>query len=145
MRAFTRTAVVLTGLVTLLVVAPTHAASQATDQRPVFLALPQTFPDVDARVVLMRERGRDIVVLDQADAVPETLHVALLLLRRIERERPAPTDRGQMIPITGFVPRGGIDIERRERLMAALAELQGRPLVNVGNLGLGRWVLYTGQ
>ena len=145
MHAYTRAAALL-GLVAVLgVAAPANVAGQTADSRPIFLAMPQAFPDIDARVVLMREPGRDIVVLDRTDAEPETLHTALLLLRRVGRERPAPTDRGQMIPITGFVPRGDMDPERRERLATALAELEERPLANVGNLGLGRWMQYRQQ
>ena len=146
MSAYTRVPVVLLALFTLLgVTTPAYLAGQSSGQRPIFLALPQAFPEIDARVVLMREPGRDIVVLDAADASPETLHVALLLLRRVSRERQAPTELGQMIPITGFVPRGEIDTERRERLVMALTQLRERPLANVGNLGLGRWMRYRGR
>jgi hypothetical protein len=143
MKAYTRVPCVLLGLGALCAVLPApHVAAQDAGARPIFLTLPQAFPDIDARVVLMREPGRDIVVLDVADAEPETLHVALLLLRRVGRERPAPTERGQMIPITGFAPRAELAPALRERLSATLAELRERPLANVGNLGLGRWIRY---
>jgi hypothetical protein len=143
MTTYTRVGVVLTGLVALLsITSPSHLTGQEPGTRPIFLALPQAFPDIDARVVLMREPGRDIVVLDASDASPETLDVALLLLRRVGRERSAPTERGQMIPITGFVPRAELTHQRREHLSTALAELRERPLANVGNLGRGHWMRY---
>jgi len=124
---------------------PARLVAQGVDStRPVFLALPQHFPDVDARAVLQREPGRDIVILDEADASAETLRVALLVLRRLTREQPPLADRGQLIPITGYAGRAPIDAEYRAELEAALVELRARPLVAVGNLGLGRWMRYGG-
>lgn len=143
MNAYTRGPAVLLGLVALLgVTAPTPLAGQRSGSTPIFLALPETFPNVDARVVLMREPGRDIVVLKSGDAEPETLQVALLLLRRMTREHPVSPDRGQLIPITGFVPRAELDPDERVRLEEALSDLGERPLANIGNLGLGRWMQY---
>lgn len=130
------------GLVFLLAVLglPATAAGQELGNGPVFLALPNTFPDVDARAVLMRERGRDIVVLKEADAHPETLEVALRVLERV-RQNPAPdTGLGQLIPITGFVYRTPLDPQARSRLETALDRLRRRPVTEVGTLGPGRWM-----
>jgi len=121
---------------------PPAAAGQSPDDAPVFLALPEAFPDVDARAVLMLEPGRDIVILDRDDAGPEALAAALGVLERMHRDHPRPADRGQLVPITGFVSTGPIGPARREELQAVLAELAERPLVNVGNLGRGRWMRY---
>lgn len=136
-------------LVGLLVAAfgstPTSATGQTSPERPVFLALPQQFPDLDARAVIMREPGRDIVILDEADAGPETLRVALLVLRRFSREGAPAADRGQLVPITGFAGGRELDQDVRRELESTLAELRERPLANVGNLGLGRWMQYVGS
>jgi hypothetical protein len=134
----------LLGCVALLGAAGTAmpAAAQGAGTRPIFLALPERFPDLGARVVLMREPGRDILVLKDADATPEALKVALLLLQRMEREHPPLADRGQLIPVTGFVSRREMPPAERQRLEGLLAELRERPLANVGNLGRGRWMPY---
>jgi hypothetical protein len=143
MNAYTRGPAAFLGLIVLLgVCAPAPLEGQDSATTPIFLALPETFPDVEARVVLIREPGRDIVVLKSDDAEPETLQVALLLLRRMTREHPVSPDRGQLIPITGFVPRSELDPEERSRLEEALSDLGSRPLADVGNLGLGRWMPY---
>ena len=133
-------AVLLLALVT--VAAPRTASGQGAARSPVFIALPETFPDLDARAVLMLEPGRDIVILDREDAGPETLAAALGVLERMHRDHPRAQDRGQLVPITGFVSRRALDPERREELEAALAALAERPLANVGNLGLGRWMRF---
>ena len=143
MNAYTRLALfVLAAVASLGFIEPASLAAQGPDSRPIFLAMPESFPDLDARVLLMREPGRDIIVLRSTDAEAETLWVALLLLARVSRERPVPVDRGHMIPITGFVPRGEIAAEERSHFEGSLAELRRRPLANFGNLGLGRWVRY---
>jgi hypothetical protein len=116
-------------------------AGQASTAAPIFLAIPETFPDVDARVVIVREPGRDIVLLDPGDATAETLSVALNVLGRVDRPRPVQ-GRAQMIPVTGFVLRGELPSEKRERLESALARLREKPVAQIGNLGPGRWMPY---
>jgi hypothetical protein len=120
-------------------VSPNPLAAQAEGAPPLFLALPDVYPDVDGRVTLLREPGREIVVLSDA-ATPEDLGVAVRLLARFRRERGQPErGRGHMIPIVGIVtPR--LDGAPRAQLEAALAELKNRPASNVGNLGRGRWM-----
>jgi len=104
--------------------------------------MPETFPDLEARVVLMREPGRDIVILHEGDADPNALRVALMLMRRLDRETPPAADRTQIVPITGFAGGPELDPERRDVLEGALAELQRQPMANVGNLGWGRWMRF---
>ena len=135
----------LLGCVTLLVAAgpsPTKRA-QGQESNPIFLALPESFPEIDARAVLMLEPGRDIVVLSHADADPETLATALGVLRRMRRDHPRAPDRGQLVPITGFVVREPVGAEVRATLQQALDELRERPVANVGNLGPGRWMQFS--
>lgn len=143
MKPYTRNLRYLIGLLALVAVAsPRHVAGQGASERPVFLALPQAFPELDARVVLMREPGRDIVILREGDDEPETLRVALMLLKRLDRENPPAADRTQIVPITGFAGGRELDPERRRALDEALNELRSQPFANVGNLGWGRWMRF---
>jgi hypothetical protein len=120
-------------------VSPTPLAAQAGGGPPLFLALPDDYPDVDGRVTLLREPGREIVVLSDA-ATPEDLGVAVRLLARFRRERGQPErGHGHMIPIVGIVT-PHLNHARRSRLEEALVELRNRPVTNVGNLGRGRWM-----
>ncbi|MEQ1855270.1 MAG: hypothetical protein ABL963_02305 [Longimicrobiales bacterium] len=111
----------------------------AQESVPVFIAIPERFPDVDARVVILREPGREIVVLNPASAGVTELGTGLSLLRRLRRERGQPT-RGQMIPIVGFSRAPNLTPRDRARLETALDQLRTRPMANVGNLGRGRWL-----
>lgn len=147
MNAYTRTRAILFGLSLCLVAlaeaaVPLSASGQTPEDKPLFLALPESFPALDARVVIVREPGQDVVLLRAEGADPETLDIALRVLRRVERDEPLPADRGQLIPITGFVHRTSLDAQRREALQSALDELAARPLSNVGNVGSGRWMAY---
>jgi hypothetical protein len=121
---------------------PAPLAAQTT-QKPIFLALPERFPDVGARVILLREPGREIVVLDTAAAGANELATGLRLLARLRRDRPEPpANRGQMIPIVGFAPDPDLTPRERTRLEAVLDELRARPIASVGTLGEGRWMAY---
>lgn len=126
-----------------VIAAPLGTAAQDVDHQPTFIAIPQTFPDIDARAVLMLEPGRDVVILHADDAEPETLQIALEVLERMRRDHPRPQDQGQLVPITGFVYRTPLADARRAELQVVLDELRARPLANVGNLGLGRWMPYV--
>lgn len=131
------------GLVAIVALAsPRWAVTQGPSERPVFLAMPQTFPELDARVVLMREPGRDIVILRENDADPNALRVALMLMKRLDRENPPGSDHTQIVPVTGFAGGADLEPERRAVLEAALADLRRQPLANVGNLGWGRWMRF---
>lgn len=132
---------VLTVLTTLAT--PAGAAGQGTV--PLFLAIPETFPDVDGRVVLLRESGRDLVLLRRDDATPETLSVALGLLDRLDVRTPRRQGQGQMVPITGYKLSTPIDPERIAELTVVLTELEDRPVARLGNLGLGRSMRFPAQ
>jgi hypothetical protein len=139
MRTQNRAAVLalLSMLPLVAAVSPHPLAAQG--EPPLFLAMPDAYPDVNGRVMLLREPGREIVVLSDA-ATPEDLGVAVRLLARFRRERGQPQQgRGDMIPIVGIVtPR--LDEARRTRLEEVFVELRSRPVTNVGNLGRGRWM-----
>lgn len=129
-------------LLLLLALPSARPAAAQFEHPPIFLAIPQAFPDLEARAVIMREPGRDIVLLRDTDASPETAQVALDVLARMRREHPRPEGQGQLIPITGFVYRGEMDVSMRAHLESSLAELRRRPLAEIGNLGSGRWMPY---
>jgi hypothetical protein len=139
-RALALTLVVLSQLVTAL--SPSALLAQADGGPPLFLAMPHVYPDVEGRVTLLREPGREIVVLSDT-ATPEDLGVAVRMLARFRRERGQPEQgRGHMIPIVGHVTQP-LSPERRSALEAALEELRSRPFANVGNLGRGRWMQWN--
>jgi len=142
MNAYTR-GLGLLGLVAIVALAaPQGALAQVQSERPVFLAMPETFPDLDARVVLMREPGRDIVILRESDMDPNALRVALMLMKRLDRENPPTADRTQIVPVTGFAGGAELAPDRRAFLEGALADLRSQPVANVGNLGWGRWMRF---
>lgn len=120
----------------------TPLTAQTRGEAPLFVAIPETFPDVDARAVVIREPGREVVLLRADEADPQALASALRVLAKA-RENALPAGRGQLIPITGFAFPAGIADEERSRLDALLAQLRQRPISNVGNLGPGRWLPYT--
>ena len=105
---------------------PSPAVAQGNGTPSVFLALLDVYPDVDGRVLLLREPGREIIVLAAA-ATPEDLSVAVTLLARFRRERGQPeSGRGHMIPIVGYAPPPALSGERRAALEAALLQLRAR-------------------
>lgn len=125
-------------LLAVALVSPPRAAGQARGAVPLFLAIPESFPDVDGRVVLLREPGRDVVLLRSSDATPETLSVALTLRRRLNATTPLRERQGQMVPVTGYVRSAPLPEAEWERLRGALTRLEGRPAASLGSLGRGR-------
>ena len=129
-------------LVLAALTSPGGLEAQVPGQVPLFLAIPETFPDVDGRVVLLREPGRDVVLLRDSDATPETLSVALGLLDRLNARTPRRERQGQMVPITGYKLTTPIHADRLAELDVVLAQLKDRPLARLGNLGFGRSILF---
>lgn len=134
-----RAAVALLALLTCAgLAAPASVAAQDRGPVPLFLAIPETFPDVDARTVLLREPGRDIVLLKDSDATVETLTVALHLLIRLNERVPRREGQGQMVPITGYAQTQPLNSAEHALLEEALTQLKARPVASIGNLGPGR-------
>lgn len=128
-------------LALLAVSLPPSVLGQGVARNGLFVAIPEVFPDVDARAVIIRERGMDVVLLREEEATPEALAMSLVVLRRVREQHPRP-ENGQMIPIQGFVFTSPLSVQYRARLAATLARLKRRPTSSVGNLGRGRWVRY---
>ena len=127
------------GISILFSLVPLADAGAQSPTSGVFLAVPQAFPDIDARAIVVRERGKEVVLLRHDDATPEVLDAALAVLRRVRDDR-LPSGQGQMIPITGFVRGSSLPPERRTPLEDALDALARRPVTSVGRYGLGQWV-----
>lgn len=122
----------------LLATGATRAAAQDAS---TFIAVPDAFPAIDAKAIVVREPGRDIVVLHPDEVNPQTLSFALQTLHRAREEHPRLT-RGQMIPITGFVAVAPMADATRLVLQRVLARLGARPVTRVGPFGLGRWMAW---
>lgn len=116
--------------------APVAAQGGARD---LAIALPDEFPAIDAKALVIRERARDVIVLRPGEVTPEALAMSLLVLRDAGARNPDPTT-GEMIPITGFVFTVPLRPDERDRLARALAELRRQPVAHVGSLGPGRWI-----
>jgi hypothetical protein len=136
------TSLAATLLTAAALAAPIPLAAQSAGPRPLFLAIPEVFPDIDARAVVVRETAREVVLLRATDATAETLGVALALLRRV-RERPVQPGRSVMLPITGFVVTRPQGMAARTRLDEAIERLKAQPLGRVGTLGQGRSIRFT--
>ncbi|MDH3272567.1 MAG: hypothetical protein OEN56_14615 [Gemmatimonadota bacterium] len=125
-------------LAVLTAVLPGDGHGQS-DRPATFVAIPDAFPEIEARAVLVREPGVDLVLLKSDEASVDALAMALLLLADVREDHPV-TATGQMVPITGFVvthpPRG----TRRQRLERMLDRLTEAPRVDLGSVGWGRRV-----
>jgi len=125
------------GVALLAVLAPRDASAQLSVG--AFVAIAEDFPDVDARALVVREGGREVIVLRADEATPEALAMSIVVLERARERAPTP-ENGEMIPITGFVFPSGLGAERRARLEAVLARLAARPSARIEPFGPGRWL-----
>jgi hypothetical protein len=135
---------IATTLLAALGVLPTPQAllaQPAGESRPLFLAIPDAFPDIDARAVVVRESAREIVLLRVTDTSAETLDLALAVLQRV-RGQPVEPGRGVMVPITGYAVTRPMGEVRRRKLDGVLRSLAAQPPARVGNLGPGRSMQY---
>lgn len=130
--------------VAVLLAAPLAVRAQHSGAAPVFVAVPETFPDLDARALIVREGGRDIVVLDPAEVTTEALAMSLFVLGSVRKRYPEPTE-GELIPITGFAMTRAPSGEHLRRIVGTLKRLERAPTTAVGNLGPGRWVRLVGR
>ena len=117
---------------------PAALSAQVRGPTPTFLAIPETYPDVDGPVVVLREPGRNIILLRESEATPEALSIALRLLTRLTERTPLRPGLAHMAPVTGFHLTSPLAPARHAELAELLARLRERPVARIGNLGLGR-------
>ena len=125
----------------VILMLPLRLHGQDASQRGFFVAIPDVFPDIEARALIIREPGKEVLLLRVEEATPEVLAMSLVALRRARSENPT-LDHGEMIPVVNFVITRAMTAEYRASMVAVLARLAERPTTNVGNLGRGRWVRY---
>lgn len=128
-------------LLVILVVPAGVDAQQRAGGRNTVIAIPVTFPSIEARSILVREPGRDIVLLREDDASPETLMISLSVLRDARERESSPTV-GEMIPITGYAVTQPAAPGYQRRLSRALSRVRDAEIVDLGSFGPGRWILY---
>jgi len=131
----------MTSAVTAQSTEATIATVSAGTVTPTFVAIPRTFPAVDARAIVVREPGQDVIVLSPDEVTTDALFMALVVLDRMRADQPVLT-QGQMAPVSGFSvdrPPTGRDLGR---LRAVLTRLERQPESDLGTLGAGRLVSY---
>lgn len=138
----TRQALILLALSTLSLPRLLHA--QASAGGNTFLAVPESFPDIDARAMLVREPGVDLVLLPEDNVNVHALFMALAVLDQVRTRHPAP-EHGQIVPITGYVVTSPPTGERLRSLQRALDRLEHAESTELGSLGRGRGVPLPGR
>ena len=116
----------------------THLHGQAVPPERTVIAVPDAFPAIEARALIVRTPEEDVIVLREESATPDALLMALALLRRLRAEDSSPGSH-QVIPITGFVVTREAPAEHRRDAEAVLRRLRAAPPVGLGDLGEGRW------
>lgn len=126
-------------LLTVLAASATRLESQATPRSRTVIALPDRFPNIDARALIVREPGLDVVLLRPEDATTDALTVALLTLHDLGPRR-AGGGSGEMIPIVGYEVTNPPRRERVAALERALDRLRAAETTTLGSFGSARWI-----
>ncbi len=137
------TAILLPVMILAAISTPRLAPAQAGSPRPIVVALPDVFPEVEARSLIVRTPERDMVVLRDDGTTSQTLLMSLSLLETLRTDEPRP-EAGQVIPITGFAVRRAPSEDKRRKVEATLRRLREAPPTRVGDLGPGRWIPLPG-
>lgn len=148
MMNFERSAVLaalLTALVGVALGSPLALTAQGQGTTPTFLAIPESYPDVEGPVVVLREPGRNIILLRESEATPEALSIGLLLLGRLMERTPLRPGLAHMAPVSGYHLTTPLAPARHAELDALLARLRERPRSRLGNLGFGRSMPLVGR
>ncbi|MBT8488946.1 MAG: hypothetical protein HKN72_06345 [Gemmatimonadetes bacterium] len=114
------------------------------NRTPVYVAIPDVFPPLEARAIVVREPGIDLVVLRDGEADLDALTMSLHVLRDARARLPAP-ESGVLIPITGFVVTRAVSNGVSMRLTETLRRLTTAESVHLGSLGRGRRVRLPGR
>jgi hypothetical protein len=111
---------------------------------PITLAVVDSMPVATAKALLVRKaNGRTLLVLDRAQATPETLGLGLAAARHFAKQPTAGKER--VIPIQGGVPITPISASRRAFLQRQLATVQSRKVGSLGSLGRGQFIEFTDE
>lgn len=130
-------------LIAFAIVVGAHVApvSAQSGHDGVLVAVPETFPAIDARAIVLRDGDRDVILLREGDATAEALAMSLSVLARARARSVAP-GLGEMIPIIGFALDTPLAPDARARLERTLDGLARQPLTSIGSFGAGRWIRY---
>lgn len=133
-------------LAVALAVAPLLSAPlplTAQDGPRVSVAIPDDFPAIDASAIVVRDGPRDVILLKESEASPETLFVALGVLRRARADRPLPA-AGEMLPVLAYALDTVLSARDRDRFESTLRRLANARRGDLGSWGAGRVVRMTG-
>jgi hypothetical protein len=122
------------------------AAAQQQAQKRIVVTIPTAMPafhspdgqkvsGVAAVVRFASAEKNDIIVLDSTNATPETLAVAINVLRRLRASDPNPVHDGMAV-VDRFAP-PTLDARYRGVLTAKLKELKAQPHAATGVVGPG--------
>jgi hypothetical protein len=123
---------------------PSSSGCLAAQVRPqTVVAIPEVFPDVESRSLLVRTPGLDVVLLRDDDDAADALLMATALLSKLRAERPhLDAGTGQMVPITGFVITRAPGPGQRRQVDDAVRRVRAAPLAELGSVGRARWIDY---
>jgi hypothetical protein len=138
--------VVLRLIATVLLVAggwpaAAHAQSSIAAKR-VVVAVPDSFPDKDASLVVIRYRASDqpdLILLNSAKMSWESLAVGMAVLRKGRATNPAPP-ADEVTAVHGFASDRRSTPAFQAKVQSIVARLQSQPPAKIGNLGRGRWI-----
>lgn len=121
---------------------PTYLSAQT--RAGTFVAIPDEFPSINAKAMVVREPGIDLVLLKDGEVTLDALSMALHVLRDARERVPAPAI-GYLIPITGFVVEKAVEGPARRALEQTLERLTDAETVDLGSLGTGRRIRLPGR
>lgn len=125
----------------LVVFSPARVAAQNERATAVQVAVPDSFPSREGRIVILRHASnakRDVILLHRDHATPEALVSALATVRDLRRRWPRPP-RDQVVTIATYTPHN-LDPQLLQIAAERLAELRSQRVSRIGNLGAGRWI-----
>lgn len=129
-------------LVSLAVVVVAHSAGAQTSARRAVVAIPDNFPETDAKALVIRYADPavgDVILLRRSDATPTILGAAFRLLTRLRATDPTPL-ADEVTSIAGAAQARGNRTAAAAYWNNVLARVHARPTARIGNLGAGRWI-----
>ncbi len=130
----------LVAAATLAAAFGSYASARAQDAAPVRIAVVQELNGIPGKALILRAPGEvDVVVLKATDANAEALGAALDQLLRLRVSAPAP-QKTRLMALQGYAAYPWKNKGAERVLTSMLHKLSREPLVNIGNLGQGRWI-----